>query len=425
MTLLLLMVIMLAWAVALRLHGPFSFVAAGVFCFTVYSLPALLGLVYPFTEPGIPMSLAPASAIAIGATALAWSVFLVTIAIPVVPSVPVVLAGMRGGGADRNLVAFVHAALCVCLAGFIVIVASDGPLFFLEDREAQSESLVRMLWRWVNAVGLVAAVLARSWRAAGVFFLGMMLYFLAGDRTVLVITAFCLVVVLGQGQSLRVLFKWRNVAGLVLLIGLALFGKPIYVAVKSGSLLSIQGVFSAEWFSLFLTSFEPFITFNILDLIVRHDFQMSPWRVVEGVLGQFLVQPSAVGIDSNSFNAAFTARFAPSLTYGIAGNFWGQAWAIGGALGVAIYGIIYGVSLRLCDRGTRCYAGTARVTLAILGALFAVYAHRNSLDNLLSFVRQIFIVVVTIAAVAHTIRPFVSPAGRGTIVDSRRGHWAA
>ena len=403
MPIVLVFVVVCTWFVVLRRYGPFSFVSAGVFCLTVYSIPAVLGLVFPFHDAGY-LGLTSSSVQAVLVTVLAWIALLLAL---------IVRAPNRHGGnsafePDLRLEPFVVVALIYCVAGYLLIAAMDGPLFFLAPREEQAQSTVRLLWRWVNAVGLVSAVLANNRRAAIVFAAALAVYFLAGDRTVLVITAFCLIVLYAQGRSLRDFFRWRIAvtAGAGTLLGL--FGKPIYLAIKAGSLDQLMLVGDSGWFELALTTFEPFVTFNILDLVLIHRFTMSVWDVVAGCLGQLLLVPSAFGLDSNSFNAEFTAEFVPDLSYGVAGNYWAQGWAIGGVVGVILYGWILALSLRVLDGWSRKYSGTTRVLCGLIGALVAVYVHRNSLDNLLSFVRQIVLVIVAIAAPATVLARFAS-----------------
>jgi hypothetical protein len=407
-------VIACAWVVALRGYGPFSFVSAGVFCFTAYSIPALLGLVFPFHDVGY-VGLVRSSTLAVAVTALAWIAFLLALSV----SVPGWRRAFSVSAPDVHLPSFVGIALIYCIAGFVVIAAMDGPLFFLAQREEQSESLVRLLWRWVNAVGLVSAVLTRSWRAAAVFLAALGVYFVAGDRTVLVITSFCLIVGLFQGRSLRDFLRWRVVIGTSVAALLALFGKPVYLAIKAGSWDRLFVLGDSAWLEVALTTFEPFITFNILDLVVVHGFMISAWDMIAGCLAQLLLVPSAFGIASNSFNADFTATFVPQLSYGIAGNYWAQGWAVAGPVGVVLYGLIFAVSLRVLDVWSRKYCGAMRVLCVLLGALIAVYVHRNSLDNLLSFVRQIVLVVAAIAAPSAVLARFIwKPQGATDISKS-------
>lgn len=411
--------IALTWAVGLHLYGPFSFVAVGIFTFTVYSLPALLGLVYPFHQAGAVTYLADASSGALLATAVAWLFFGLTLALS-----PRLLQPPRGAYPERAPPeigeGFVGAALLLCVAGFLAIAYADGLQFFLEPREEQAESLVRLLWRWVNAVGFVAALLSGRRRAAWVFLAAMLVYFIAGDRTVVVVTGFCLLVLWGRGRPLSSLFRPRVFLILAAFVALALLGKPLYVFVKTGSPEVVAQAVSLEGAQLLFTTFEPFLTFNILDLVVVHDFRTSFWKLAEGVLGQFLLVPSAFGISGNSFNAAFTNAFVPRLTYGIAGNYWAQAWSLAGALGVGLFAILFGAALRALDHAASRAGGAPLLFFAFTGALFAVYLQRNALDNLLSLVRQLFLVVLCLWAVALALRPGRVAQGRTAFPKGER-----
>jgi hypothetical protein len=416
-------IMVLTWLVVIRRYGAISFACAGVFCFTAYSIPALVGQVFPFNWAAV--YLAPSSSAAVHVTILAWVVFLLTMLVP----------GKAGQAArpaasasqDPHLASFIRAALFVCVAGFMAIAYADGPLFFLEGRDEQSQGTLRLLWRWVNAIGLVASVASRSWRSATVFFGGLVIYFLAGDRTVIAITAFCVLIVWGHGRALRIMCRPGPVLACVFFVVAIIFGKPIYLAAKLGSMDIVARAFTAEAMEGLITTYEPFLTFNILDLVVRHDFTMQLGTLTKGVLGQFLVVPSAFGIDSNSFNTEFTAKYAPRLNFGIAGNYWAHAWAVAGPFGVGVYAVLYAVGLRVLEASCWRYSGVARVLFALLAGLLAVYVHRNSLDNLLSFARQILMVTAAIALLGHVIGRFMVPQfvprrARPMVNDSRSLH---
>jgi hypothetical protein len=200
--------------------------------------------------------------------------------------------------------------------------------------------------------------------------------------------------------------------GLVLFFAIALLGKPIYLAVKLGSFDLLLRVATADgWLERLALTFEPFTTFNILDMTIRHDFHLPFWSVFQGAMGQFLLIPSYFGVDANSFNGEFTKTFVPRLKYGIAGNYWAQGWAIGGALGVAIYAAIYAAALRLCDRFARSHRSALGILSSVIGGLLAVYAHRNALDNLMSFVRQICLVFLTLVLMVQVLRPYFRAFG--------------
>jgi hypothetical protein len=405
----LLLVMAMAWFAGLRRHGAFSFVTAGLLGFTVYSIPAVLQRVYPFhfdlgSAHTVLVPALPASTVA---TLVAWAAFGLTVAF-IGPAFtgrrPKQRTGVDGGNS------FVWALLVLCVGGYATIAWSDGLFFFLAARDEQADTVVRLLWRWANAAGLIAAVMAGYWRAAPLFLIGLVMHFLAGDRTVFVITAFCLTVVTPQGRSaIRLAFRPATLAAVAALCAVAIYGKPIYLAAKLGTWAPLEQAMTAEWLYRYATSYEPFLTFNILDLAIRYDFQGSAAALLKGIVGQILIVPSAFGVDSNQFNVVFTRDFAASITYGIAGNYWAQAWSVGGAVAVAVFAIFYAVVLIACDRWRLCSGSAVRLFLVLTGGLFAVYLHRNSLDNLLSFVRQIVVVVFAASILSRALRTFTRP----------------
>ncbi len=416
MSLTLVVLMVFTWWVVWRTHGPFSLVAVATLTLTIYSIPAMLQLAFPFElqEGNNQVSLAATTPIATLATIVAWVAVLIVFAWPgrrrQVPSTMVARnAGI--GGQDW----FTPATLVLCLAGYGILSVTEGPLFFLNERNVQSDNTISLLWRWVNAIGLISAVLHRRWAMAMVFVAAVLMYFVAGDRTVVVIVAFALAVATLRGKPFFGTIIRPSVLLTMVAFGcVAFFGKPIYLAAKAGSLAPLQQALTAEWVYNTLSTFEPFLTFNILHLVVLYDFEMSLFALLQGVAGQLLIIPSIFGVDSNRFNVEFSSIFASALTYGIAGNFWAQAWSVGGPFAVGIFGVIYAGAVRCCESRAMRSVGALKVGLILVGSLVAVYAHRNSLDNLLSFVRQIVIVIAAAALIATLLRVMFGrrPAGR-------------
>jgi predicted membrane protein len=92
------------------------------------------------------------------------------------------------------------------------------------------------------------------------------------------------------------------------------------------------------------------------------------------------------------------------ISFGLAGSYYASGFAFMGILGVMILAVIFLGGLYVMNRCAATQKGLVRITLVILGSTFAVYAHRNGLDNLLSFARQIFIMGVFLNSVASIVR---------------------
>jgi len=389
-----------------RSFGLASFVTMGVIGFSVYSIPAVLGLVYPFQLQlgSRDTALVPMASKAQLITAFAWFFFLVTLAIvsSTRRSPPVIWSGAKQ--IDRALVL---SFLCLSIAGYVWISLTEGPLFFLQDRYDQSASFIKLLWRWVNAFGFLAAVVAGTRNYAAIFLVFLVMYFLAGDRTVITITAVCYFVVMRPWAKRSGEFRpFYSAMLLVAVLSIVILGKPIYLAVKAQSLEPLVGRLIGSGIEVHLKAFEPFSTANLLNLTATSEFRISFSDLFLNLLAQILIVPSFFGIDTNAFNTKFTEAFSLYLSWGVAGNYLAQAYAVGGLLGVAAYSILLCSVLIWCDRNCS-RRGVMKLLIAFIGALFAVYVHRNSLDNMLSFVRQFVIIAILSGGLAAIVRSLI------------------
>ncbi|WP_127091175.1 hypothetical protein [Aquabacter cavernae] len=395
---------------SIRAHGVFSFSTLGTVGLFAYSIPSVLEITYPFhyglSSRDTP--LIPASTETGIVMIAAWTTFTVLIALPTsrprTLQTPIPL---------RDETALLYALLILFAAGLLYMMVNQGPLFFLHARDEQVESGVRLIWRWIGPAGLILATNMRHWPAAGIFIAGICLHFISGDRTIIIISMMCFFVTSSDGRSaLKLMLRPRVIMITFIVVAIAFIGKPIYISIKAGSLDPLYYSISPEGIDQVLKAYEPLSTYNIIDLVVRNDFYLPIHLLAEGVIGQFLIAPSLFGIDSNSFNTAFTATFADMITYGIAGNYWAQAFSTGGYIMVILFSALYATILRTCDYIYRQKSGAVKIGAALIGALFSVYIHRNSLDNCLAFVRQI-VIALTLAKLLAGLLLFDSrPKGR-------------
>lgn len=405
--LLLFIIVSISWKILSNKYSILSFTGTGLVAFTIYSIPAIIQKIYPFEKytPSDYAFLESSTDLSTISIILAWITFTIILALKI--SQKRQFSNIEKYKNELHKTdSFVLSMIILCTAGFIWITYNDGFFFFLKDREFQSEDYVRLLWRWVNSAGLIASVISRKWKSAIIFVIGLMIHFLSGDRTIIIITFFALAVVKPKNFSIkRKSIRPLQVVVFLLLICISIYGKPIYVSAKSGNIDPLLDAFSIEWIERYIISFEPFLTFNILDLVIYHDFKLSLMDFLKSAFGQALIIPSLFGIDSNQFNVEFTSTFAPYLSYGIAGNYWAQAWSIGGPIAIVIFATIYALILKICDMKWKNTNGAVQIFFILIGAIFSIYIHRNSLDNMLSFVRQIAIVTGIGAILSRSIYP--------------------
>jgi hypothetical protein len=415
MSIALLIVIGFAWAAIPRYYGYFSLIGAGLLGFTAYSVPAVLGLMLPVSL-GSGRGFVPTSNEATAVMIVAW-VALICVLLLRPPRRSTTQTAERVTPLDvRRCRMFVWLAAALSTALFSWIAVNDDPLFFLRPREDNIQyAELKTLWRWVNGLGILVAVLARMRLVAALFIAFSFIYFVAGDRTMIAIVGVAVAVYLLRGKPLiRTALKPMNAALGVLLVALIFFGKPVYLSIKAGAWAPLLSSFEAGRSLQSANNFEPFITHYLLEVVIQNDFQTPLSEFAIGVLGQALIVPSMFGIDSSSFNVNLTERFFASITYGLAYNFWAQAYSLGGYAMVIVFAAIYGGTLRLTDRYSTRLGPLGAAAMTLAGALVAVYAHRNSLENLLAFVRQIVIVfaplyILTVVAVPRRIETLHGP----------------
>jgi hypothetical protein len=247
------------------------------------------------------------------------------------------------------------------------------------------------------------------------------LIFLRGDRTLVALSTAAMVIVAsyrnpGWWKRLR----FPQIIGLVFAAAVVFFGKTVYLNVKSG--LTGQGwdvTRGLTYTQQLMSQFEPLATFNHIEFVMRTGITIPPVEFLWSIFGNLLLVPSFFGVSTNVYNATVTAAMSGRLGFGVAGNYLAHGYAVGGIVGAALFYFVLPIALRICDGQFRSKTGTVKVFWCCVGAVVAFYVHRNGLDNLLSFVRQLFIVGVATAAVAAVLRQFgMVGTGRSSRVAS-------
>lgn len=393
-------------------YGYFSFVSAGVFGFLVYSLPAIVGLKRSFYSGGHNY-LVPVDDASTAVVLVAWTFFALTLAFARGPS-----KGLANVPHTRreSYIPKMWIAFALSMAGLAYLAALGGIFFFLESRDLQVEDYVVLIWRWVVVLGFAAAVVERH-RWGQILFLSIILIiFLRGDRTIPAICgATYLVLYFNNEESrnrlYRILTSWKLIAATSLVVFVVLFGKSIYRSIKSGSSNELNQALDVDLAGIAYSA-EPFATFDHIPSVIDFSLHIPFFEFLTSILGNLLIIPSIFGVETNLYSVTITSTLPYNLGYGIAGNYWAHAMSVWGYPMVGIFAALYAAALTLFDRTMFDRKGAARLTVVAIGSVIAVYTHRNGLDNLLSFVRQIIIASIMIHLIyAIFFRKRRRPAG--------------
>lgn len=301
-----------------------------------------------------------------------------------------------------------YACFAINIVGYLLISAKSGPLFFLMSRdEAFNSSHIIMLWRWSSTIGLLLAIRSRNFPLSLYFFLTIISIFIAGDRTLSVLSTFSALIYFYWGKpiisrdSFRFLVFWTPITALFIL-----FGKPIYLFAKNPSIsieTYIKSHIGADKF-YGLGSLEPMGIHYLLESVIKYDVRISISEFLIPIFSQLLIVPSAFGVSSHSYNTLLNETLFQGVTYGIAFNPWAQAYSLAGYIGVFLFGTLYGAFSQFTDIMIRKSKGLILVFFCLIAATFTIYGHRNSIENILAFTRQIVIVCFLIWLVRYSIQ---------------------
>lgn len=406
--LLLFVVIITAIGLTFKKNGLGSFVTLGIVGAAIYSIPALIN-----TQ----RSLASIAFVSHGLVAVPADVeFVVLIAwLALLASLIITITMFPVGKLEKDvwleqeqMLRVSIASVIISIIGMIYLSSSAAQLlFFLEKRVDQDIGALATLWKWTAVIGIVSASLARSRKLLLFHGLVLLIIFLRGDRTQIAIATAALIAAASYKDPRWYLrLRPSHIAGFISVAAMVFVGKSIYIGIKA----AIQGIqsdrFTVPLSVQFQQQFEPFATFSHLEFVMRTGMTIGPADFFKSVFGNLLIVPSAFGISTNIYNTIVTSTLAARVNSGIAGNYMAHGYTVGGITGAALFYFILPLMLRLCDGQFRTKNATVKVFWCCVGAVLAFYIHRNGLDNIFSFVRQLFVVGVITAAIAAALRQF-------------------
>lgn len=208
----------------------------------------------------------------------------------------------------------------------------------------------------------------------------------------------------------------RNRRSMLWISGIAMFFfayKFVYTMVKLGRFdLVLQSLSDPAFYLDSIIESEPFATQMILNEVLRSGFQTDWHYIVESVVAQFTLFSGEFGLQFVGFNELFQPRLFAEVEYGLAANIWAQMLAAGGWPLFLGFLLAFVVSLRLGSLWLDSTTITTRAALALGGAYWAFYIHRNDLGYELGLLRRVVLVWLMIAVLTQALRYFHSTGRR-------------
>jgi len=387
-----------------------SFVSLGILGAFLYAIPAMIGAYTPIQLTlGIRGVFATPSTEAVAVLAVAWVTLAVLVAILPRPAFQraAKAATMSDGAALR-------ACALLVMAGYAYIASTLGPFYFLAERSETELGLASTLWRWTFVFGLILSVQEKRPVYGAFFLLFLTVHMIAGDRTIpaIAVAAAVLTAFIHQGRR-RALPRPATLGALTILFAVLLVAKPLYFFIKTPSAEMAALLLNPDALRYAALGFEPLGTFSLLQVSIDEGVRIPFDLFFASIFGNLLVFPSLFGVDTNLFNTTVTGHLPSDLSFGVAGNYFAHGFVTLGVPGVTLFAALFALALHGLERAGLRATGVFRAFCVISAAIIAIYAHRNGLDNLLSFLRQVAVVGLSIAAIAALDRALL-PRRAGT-----------
>lgn len=251
----------------------------------------------------------------------------------------------------------------------------------------------------VPVIGFIISYFHRS-KKLQLFFLFLSLIILfTGGRSALAFLGIGYILIRYSGKKIRLISQLKFIlfalAGLIVIV----VTKKMYSYTLSlGFSLGLhKWVSEFELSEIFTSGAEFMSTSGILNIVVSNEFSFSSYDLFTSLLSILPIPMSFWGLSSGVFNERFQSRFFSNVDYGMAYNIWAEAYSWGGLLGIILYSflipfILYNLwRIFLKNKGK-----IVSVIIMLIGILFSFWIHRNSMGNILAYVRNVFYPMILI-----------------------------
>lgn len=231
------------------------------------------------------------------------------------------------------------------------------------------------------------------------FIIILMLLFISGDRTALVILIFsCAMLFLGKYpiSLISKLLKYTFLIPFTLILFIGLYGKVLY----SSIVLSISN--DENFLTVFFTIVkskslyevvsmsEPFHTFGMLVKVVENQFHIDSSYLLE-LPFHFLPISGPFTDTLHHFSTEIKNNFYSSWSTnaGVSSNFWAEGYAVFGLYGVIIFSLFYSIFIFIFNYLNNKISVFYQPLIIIAGVFFSFYIQRNSLFQIMSHEKRI------------------------------------
>ena len=265
--------------------------------------------------------------------------------------------------------------------------------FFLLDG---GNYIILLLGRWLYLFLGIIYCIERNYLKLSIIILILFVYsIIIPDRTLIVISFFTfLPVILYHNKDFLKKYKFFLINLIFLLVIIIIFNKLFYnVNIKYGITFSFER-YNLTYFTNVLKamqfSFEPLMIHAHTEEALKNN-NFETFMYIRSMLANLLIVPEYFGLDNDYYYQNLRENIPIDLGYGRAGSIFASTFLAFSYPGLLFFGFMKGYILIYFGNYIKKSNSTLMILYTAITGLLIVYLYRNSLDNFLSFIKQLLI----------------------------------
>lgn len=287
-------------------------------------------------------------------------------------------------------------AALLAMLGFALAGATSGRALLDVDKDVVLGSTNRFYLIATTSLALLVAFsfARRSKVLLALCGCGLAFDLFVGNRDTVAFAALAIGTLHLAGPRKRRLLAehWRVIAGGLLMISFLFIYKSIAFLVKSGLTDQlVRALSQPELYERSLFYSEPFVVQATLNEVFRQGFHADPEHLLLASNNLLLFANEVIG-DAGGFNKLFQPALFPYCDFGMANEIWAEMIASGGWWALSVFLLAFNGLLAAGSYLLRIRNPELRAAVALLGAQWAFYIHRNDLAYQLNIGKRTFVV---------------------------------
>ena len=266
--------------------------------------------------------------------------------------------------------------------------------FFYYIFLSNQNSFLLLIARWLFTFVLIIYAIQGNKLKIFLLYLILVTYSIyVPDRTLLVVSFFTTIIVYVYHNYLKINF--RSIvffsALLVFFIFIIIFNKMFHNIYIHKFKLPDFGFL--DTLNNLNRSFEPLIVFAHSEIIINVK-NFDTLKYLKSISSNLLIFPSYFGFENNYYYKTLIENIPIYVSYGLGGSIFASTYIAFGYAGVFLFSYLYSFTIVKIDFYVKNSKSLNSIFGTIVLGLLTTYIFRNSLDNFLSFIRQILVLYV-------------------------------